>query len=221
MDTDATRATGATGATGTTGATGATGVGTRGHEPGKTSPSPERDTKRLSGPALRFDVAAEVEALLGEPAWERFDRNARTLVKDGGLRVVLTALKSGASLAEHRVSARVIVQTVSGHLRLHLMEGDTITVDLPAGQLAVLQPGITHRVEAVEESAFLLTVANLEEDEEVEADSRWPRAQSSTALFPCSAARSLGSPFAVRGILPGADTGRRQTAPLQAGGGVR
>ena len=158
--------------TNATGGAGATGVGTRGHGPGETSPSPERDTTRLTGPALRFDVAAEVEALRGEPAWERFDRNARTLVKDGGLRVVLTALKSGAALSEHQVSARVMVQTVRGHLRLHLTEKDTITVDLPAGQLAVLQPGITHRVEAVEESAFLLTVANLEDDEEVEADSR-------------------------------------------------
>lgn len=162
----------ATGGTGATEGTGATGERTPGHGPGKTSPSPERDTKRLTGPALRFDVAAEVEALRGEPAWDRFDRNARTLVKDGGLRVVLTILKSGAALAEHRVSARVMVQTIHGHLRLHLTAGDTVTVNLPAGQLAVLQPGITHRVEAVEESAFLLTVANLEDDEEVEADSR-------------------------------------------------
>jgi quercetin dioxygenase-like cupin family protein len=134
-------------------------AGSRGHGPGATSPSPERAAQRLTGRTLRFDVTAELEGLRGEPAWERFDRNAKTLVKDGGFRVVLTALKRGATLDEHRVAARVLVETVRGRLRLHLSEPDAAALDLPAGHLAVLQPGITHRVEALEESAFLLTVA--------------------------------------------------------------
>jgi quercetin dioxygenase-like cupin family protein len=108
---------------------------------------------------LRFDVTAELEGLRGEPAWQRFDRNAKTLVKHGGVRVVLTALKRGATLDEHRVTARVLVQTVRGHLLLHLSEPGGAALDLPAGHLAVLQPGVGHRVEALEESAFLLTVA--------------------------------------------------------------
>ena len=141
------------------------------HGPGETSPSPERDAQQLTGPALHFDVAGEVESLLSEPAWERFDRNARTLVKDGAFRVVLTALKVGAALDEHRVTARVMVQTVRGHLRVHLSEPDVAAIDLPTGHVAVLQPGITHRVEAVEESAFLLTVAGLAE-EGVQAETR-------------------------------------------------
>ena len=154
-----------------TDATGEGGAGTRGHESGETSPSPDRDAQQLTGPALHFDVADEVEGLRGEPAWERFDRNAKTLVKDGAFRVVLTALKAGAALEEHRVTARVMVQTVRGHLRVHLSAPDAIAVDLPTGHLAVLQPGITHRVEALEESVFLLTVAGLT-DEGVQADSR-------------------------------------------------
>jgi quercetin dioxygenase-like cupin family protein len=140
------------------------GAGTRGHGPGETGPSPEREGQRLTGPALRFDVAAEVDGLRNEPAWERFDRNARTLVKDGAFRVVLTTLKPGATLDEHRVTARVMVQTVRGHLRLHLTAPEAVTIDLPTGHLAVLQPGISHRVEALEESAFLLTVAGLADD---------------------------------------------------------
>jgi quercetin dioxygenase-like cupin family protein len=152
-------------------AAGAPGAETRGHAPGETSPTSERDAQQLTGPALRFGLTGEAEALRGEPAWERFDRNAKTLVKDGGFRVVLTALKAGAALDEHRVTARVMVQTVRGHLRLHLSAPDAVVLDLPTGHLAVLQPGITHRVEAVEESAFLLTVAGLAE-ESVEAEAR-------------------------------------------------
>ena len=150
---------------------GAPGAETRGHGPGETGPSSERDAQQLTGPALSFGLSAEVEGLRAEPAWERFDRNAKTLVKDGGFRVVLTALKAGAALEEHRVTARVMVQTVSGHLRLHLSAPDAVVLDLPMGHLAVLQPGITHRVEAVEESAFLLTVAGLAE-EGVRAEAR-------------------------------------------------
>jgi quercetin dioxygenase-like cupin family protein len=144
---------------------------TRGHGPGETSPSPERAAQRLTGPALGFDLAAELEGLRGEPAWARFDRNAKTLVKDGGVRVVLTTLKRGANLDEHRVSAPVLVETVRGQLRLHLSEPDAAAVDLPAGHLAVLQPGIGHRVEALEESAFLLTVAG-DSEEGVQAEAR-------------------------------------------------
>jgi quercetin dioxygenase-like cupin family protein len=141
------------------GVAGGPGGEARGHGPGETSPSPERAAQRLTGPALRFDLAAELEGLRGEPAWARFDRNAKTLAKDGGVRVVLTTLKRGATLDEHRVSAPVVVQTLQGHLRLHLAEPDAGALDLPAGHLALLQPGIGHRVEALEESALLLTVA--------------------------------------------------------------
>ena len=144
-------------------AAGAPRAGTPGHGRGETSPSPARAAQRLTGPALRFDVIAELEGLRGEPAWERFDRNAKTLVKDGGIRVVLTTLRRGATLDEHRVTARALVQTVRGHLRLHLAAPDAAVLDLPAGHLAVLQPGITHRVEALEESAFLLTVAGADD----------------------------------------------------------
>jgi quercetin dioxygenase-like cupin family protein len=101
--------------------------------------------------------------LWGEAAWERFDRNAKTLVKDGGIRVVLTTLRRGATLDEHRVTARALVQTVRGRLRLHLSDPEATALDLPAGHLAVLRPGIAHRVEALEESAFLLTVAGADD----------------------------------------------------------
>jgi quercetin dioxygenase-like cupin family protein len=153
-------------------AAGAPGAETRGHGPGETSPSPERPAQRPTRPALRFDMTDELERLRGEPAWERFDRNAKTLVKEDSFRVVLTTLKPGATLDEHRVTARVMVQTVQGHLRLHLSEPDAVVLDLPAGHLAVLWPGITHLVEAVVESAFLLTVAGLTDDEGVQADDR-------------------------------------------------
>ena len=132
--------------------------GTPGRPAGETTAGPQRPAQRLAGPALRFDLAAEAEALRTEDAWGRFDRSAKTLVKEGDLRVVLTALKPGARLAEHRADAHVVVQTVSGRVRLRLPDRDE-TAELPAGHVLVLEPGVAHQVEAPEESVFLLTVA--------------------------------------------------------------
>jgi hypothetical protein len=47
------------------------------------------------------------------------------------------------------------VQTVAGHIRIHVE--DTV-VDLPSGHLLALDRALWHDVQALEESAFLLTI---------------------------------------------------------------
>ena len=64
-------------------------------------------------------------------------------------------MKAGARLAEHRAKDTASIHTLSGHVRLRLLKK---VADLPAGQLLVLERGILHDVEAVVESAFLLTL---------------------------------------------------------------
>ncbi len=59
-------------------------------------------------------------------------------------------------MSEHMASATISVQTLAGHIRLRLPDR---TVDLPMGQLLVLDQGVRHDVEAVEDSAFLLTMS--------------------------------------------------------------
>ena len=48
------------------------------------------------------------------------------------------------------------MQTLAGHIRLKLPDR---TVELPTGQLLVLDQCIPHDVEAEEDSAFLLTMS--------------------------------------------------------------
>ena len=57
---------------------------------------------------------------------------------------------------EHRTAARISVQTLAGHIRLRLPDR---TMELPAGQLLVLDQWVPHDVEAEEDSAFLLTLS--------------------------------------------------------------
>jgi quercetin dioxygenase-like cupin family protein len=126
------------------------------HAPGETTGSPSRAPQQLRGAWLTFDLAAEVGQLRAEPAYLEGDRNANTSVKTPDFRVVLTALRTGARLEEHHAAGRVSVQTITGRLRLRVGAQD---VDLPEGQLLVLEPGLAHNVEALETSAFLLTLA--------------------------------------------------------------
>jgi quercetin dioxygenase-like cupin family protein len=104
---------------------------------------------------LELDLVRELEQLHREPGWSG-GQNAKTLVKYEDFRVVLTALKAHARLPEHQTEGRISIQTVAGHLQLRA-QGRTF--DLPTGRLLALDQGVSHDVEALEESAFLLTIA--------------------------------------------------------------
>jgi quercetin dioxygenase-like cupin family protein len=109
----------------------------------------------MAGPYLEFDLAREVKALHSEPAWSS-GQNAKTLVKYDDFRVVLTALKARARLPGHRTDGRISIQTLAGHIQVRA-EGRTF--DLRTGSLLALDQGLAHDVEALEESAFLLSIA--------------------------------------------------------------
>ena len=108
----------------------------------------------LENPMLAFDLTAEIEHLRQETGWQA-GRNSKTLVKRADFRVVLTVMQSGARLHEHKAPGPISVQTVAGHIRMHA--GKKL-FDLPVGNLLSLERDIAHDVEALEDSAFLLTI---------------------------------------------------------------
>ncbi len=142
------------------------------HPPGETTGTDERPPRRLAGAALAFDLARELAQLHEERAWRQGDRNAKALVKEPDLHIVLIALRSGARMDQHRAAGRISVQTLAGHLRLHAL-GET--VDLPVGRLVSLEQDVPHDVEALEESTFLLTIAWQGEHSSTAADTTTER----------------------------------------------
>jgi quercetin dioxygenase-like cupin family protein len=111
----------------------------------------------LGTPILQFDLFQEVQNLHKEEAWLRGTApSSKTLVKHPDLRIVLLAMKKNTVMKEHHTAARISLQTLVGHIRLRLSDR---TVDLPSGQLLVLDQCVPHDVEAEEDSAFLLTIA--------------------------------------------------------------
>jgi quercetin dioxygenase-like cupin family protein len=123
--------------------------------PGATSSSPERPAHQLAARALHFDLDQELTALRSEAPWQRGDRNGKTLVKEPHLHITLTALKAGARLDHHQTAGPVTIHALRGRLQL-TVEGDNL--ELGPGHLLALEPGVTHAVTALEESAFLLTL---------------------------------------------------------------
>jgi quercetin dioxygenase-like cupin family protein len=110
----------------------------------------------LTATVSELELAREIEQLRAEPAWQEFDRNAKTLVKNPELRIVLMTLKPGARLDEHVAAGAISIQVLSGRVRVHL---PSESVELPAGELVAVAPAIRHDLEALESSAVLLTIA--------------------------------------------------------------
>ncbi len=109
----------------------------------------------MASPFLEFDLNAEIDRLHAETTWST-GRNARTLMKYEDLRVVLTTLRSGVRIAEHETPGRMSIHVVSGRVRLNAAGR---TFDLRPGGLVSLDHRQAHDLEAIEDSAFLLTLA--------------------------------------------------------------
>ena len=120
-------------------------------------PTPHRrpHAPPMAEPLMEFDLPAEIDRLRTETTWST-GQNAKTLVKYDDLRVVLTALRAKARIPEHKTEGRISVHVISGHLRLR---AGGRTFSLRQGSLLTLDHGVPHDVEALEESAFVLTIA--------------------------------------------------------------
>ena len=114
----------------------------------------QRTAEPTAGVFLEFDLNAQVEQLKCEPAWQN-GRNAKTMVKYPDFTIVLMLMKAKTRIEEHHADGRISVQTIAGHIRMHVAGKD---FDLPVGHLLALDYEVRHNVEALEDSAFLLTI---------------------------------------------------------------
>jgi quercetin dioxygenase-like cupin family protein len=112
--------------------------------------------RRLAGKRLTFMLGAEDDTLREFAEDSKTGRAGKTLVKEGSLRITLVALKKGTALPSHHVDGPISIQTIRGCLRLTTEKGD---LDVPAGSLMALGPGVVHTAKAHEDCAILLTFA--------------------------------------------------------------
>ena len=110
----------------------------------------------MAAPYLEFDIARELEQLRREAGWQS-GHNARTLAKYDGLRIVLIALNAHSRMREHHTGGQISIQSVVGQIQVRALGR---TFELRPGGLLALDHGVPHDVEALEDSAFLLTITS-------------------------------------------------------------
>jgi len=116
----------------------------------------ERESRKLNAPILRLELKRELEDLRNDEAFISEGHSGKTIAKYSDLRVVLVAFKKGMRMGEHHTPERLSIQTLTGHVRVHLPDQK---IDLPAGTLISLERDFPHDVEALEESSILLTLS--------------------------------------------------------------
>src|SRR5262249_49177071 len=125
---------------------------------GKTPPGPEPAVQAPGRPPAVTDLTEEARLLRQTPAYGQHGQGAETLVKHEHFRAVLIAFKKGRHCQEHRAEESLSVQTLTGAVQVHFAS-DRESIQLPAGSMMALAPGLAHDFEAVEDSTLLLTLA--------------------------------------------------------------
>ena len=103
----------------------------------------------------QFDLAHEMADSEQKKPWQS-GHYARTLFKKSDFRAVLISMEKGSLMKEHHADGTLSVQVLKGSIRLVVADK---AHELRAGNLLTLGASIKHEVEAVEDSAFLLTIA--------------------------------------------------------------
>lgn len=120
------------------------------------SPGAQRAPEPTGSPFLSFELQAELHRLRTEDHPWQAGRNAKILVKHPDFRILLIGLRAGTHIAEHRAAGSISVQTISGHV---LIRAAGRVFDLTEGQVLALEREVPHDLEALAESAVLVTIA--------------------------------------------------------------
>jgi len=119
-----------------------------------TAQRPEGD-RSLDAALVSIDLPAFVKQIREESTWDESDRNAITVFKTNGLRIVLIALHKGAEMASHIADGIISVEVLEGQMQFNT---EWRSVELCKGQMLALHERIPHSVLALKETIFLLTL---------------------------------------------------------------
>lgn len=103
---------------------------------------------------VTIDLRSFTEQIRAEKVWKDSDRNAITVFKSDGMRIVLIALHKDAEMKKHTANGIISVQVIEGKI---LFTTEEQSVELGNGQMLALHEGVPHSVLAKEETIFLLT----------------------------------------------------------------
>lgn len=77
----------------------------------------------------------------------------KVLMNEPGYRMVLLTMRAGQQVPEHTTQGRVTAQVILGHISFYV---DSLPCELYAGQVVCIENGLSHRIEAREDSALFV-----------------------------------------------------------------
>lgn len=121
-------------------------------------------SRLMDAPLVSIGIPEFIEQLRNESTWQNSDRNAITVFKTNGLRIVLIALHKEAVMQDHHADGIISVQVLEGEINFST---DNESKVLRQGDMIVLHERLHHSVRAINESVFLLTLTTSLEGQNV------------------------------------------------------
>ena len=104
---------------------------------------------------VNIDLRSFTKQIREEEAWKESDRNAITVFKTDGMRIVLIALHKDAEMIKHTIDGLISIQVIEGEI---LITTEKQSAELGPGEILALHQNVPHNVLAKKESIFLLTL---------------------------------------------------------------
>jgi mannose-6-phosphate isomerase-like protein (cupin superfamily) len=120
----------------------------------QTTGTERRPAHQLSGEGLRFRLHQEIDLLRQDLKSSSGQRSAKTLTKAGSLRVTLVVMDANASMTHNHGGATL--QVLEGRLQV---QNQGQPEEVGAGELMILDDSLREPIRAMDQSAFLITVA--------------------------------------------------------------
>ena len=111
---------------------------------------------KISGDVLLLDIEQESKEILEAAREAGIGHAAKTLVKDGPLRLVILGFTPGSFLREHNSDGPVSIQALSGKVDVAIEDRSE---SVEPGKTLVINATISHSVTAHADSVLLLTIA--------------------------------------------------------------
>src|SRR6266536_4440793 len=122
----------------------------------ETTGTARRGAHHMSGRRLVFQVAAEVQSLRHDLEFTSGGRAAKTFVKTAGLRLTLVLIKQGFGLNPEATAGGASSEVVEGRL---CVQANGRPWGVGPGEVIALADNLREPITALEDTAFLLTVA--------------------------------------------------------------
>lgn len=108
---------------------------------------------------VRIHHLTQDQRLIDPSLLARHGRSARTLVKEGPLRLTIVAIGPGGTLPPHSTAGPITIHVLEGEVTVSAREQE---YPLGPSDVLALAPGVEHAARSTQGGVFLLTVVHQE-----------------------------------------------------------